>query len=388
MEQTPETASSRSRNLPQNLENQIVGGKYQVMKAIGSGSFGDIYRGVSIKDGCEVAIKVESSETKYPQLMYEAKVYESLANCAGFPGLLHYGSEKTYNAMVIDLLGSSLEELFNFCKRKFSLKTVLILVDQLLMRLECVHEHGFIHRDMKPDNFLMGTGSNSNKLYLIDFGLSKRYMDNASGQHILFRKDRNLTGTVRYASINAQQGLEQSRRDDMESLGYCMMYFNLGKLPWQGITATNKKQKYEKILEKKAGIAIEELCRGYPAEFALYMRYVRSLRFKEAPDHAYLRQLFRILFRSLGYQYDYIYDWTQLIAQEKERLRQDREREKQQQRAASGLRLLDRDRDRERERVRERERELHRTSTQQAMGNAYRRVSSKLEWIGDAGKRK
>ncbi|KAH8412387.1 hypothetical protein KR009_001646 [Drosophila setifemur] len=378
------TGRTRVRNTSLNLEDQLIGGKYRVIKAIGSGSFGDIYLGLSIKDGSEVAIKVEAADCVYPQLMYEAKVYEQLNDSPGFPALIHYGCEKHFNAMVIELLGASLEELFNLCKRRFSLKTVLMLADQLLLRVECVHDHGFIHRDIKPDNFLMGLGKHSNKLFLIDFGLSKRYKDAETEQHIPYRKDRNLTGTVRYASINAQVGVEQSRRDDMETLGYCIMYFNLGKLPWQGITAANKKQKYEKILEKKNSVPIEELCKGFPAEFSLFMKYVRNLRFKEPPDHIYLRQIFRILFRSLSHQYDYIYDWTQLQQQEKDRQRRDRERERE--------REMDREnRVRERDRERLKDRDMRRTSTQQAEVS-YRRVSTKYDRdrIGDGtlGKRK
>ncbi|KAH8334371.1 casein kinase I [Drosophila kikkawai] len=362
------------RNPSLNLENQLVGGKYRVIRPIGSGSFGDIYLGLSIKDGIEVAIKVEATDAQYPQLMYEAKVYKQLRLNPGFPKLLHFGTERRYNAMVIELLGPSLEELFNLCKRRFSLKTVMMLIDQLLLRLEAVHEAGFIHRDVKPDNFLMGLGHNSTQLYLIDFGLSKRYKDSETHEHIPYRRDRNLTGTVRYASMNAQMGVEQSRRDDMESMGYCIMYFNMGKLPWQGITAANKKQKYEKILEKKSGISIETLCRGLPTEFALYMKYVRNLRFKEPPDHKYLRQLFRVLYRSLNHQYDFIYDWTRLQEQQKERLRRDREKEGEKNRER--FHATDRQPDVERAR---------RTSTQQAE-HTYRRQSARYEHdrtIGD-----
>lgn len=376
----PSTAQVRHASL--NLENTLVGGRYRVIRPIGSGSFGDIYLGLCIKDGIEVAIKVEASDAKYPQLMYEAKVYKQLRLNPGFPKLLHFGTEKRYNAMVIELLGPSLEELFNLCKRRFSLKTVLMLIDQLLLRLEVVHEAGFIHRDVKPDNFLMGLGQNVSQLYLIDFGLSKRYMDSETHQHIPYRKDRNLTGTVRYASMNAQMGVEQSRRDDMESMSYCVMYFILGKLPWQGITAANKKQKYERILEKKTSISIQTLCRGLPTELSIFLRYVRNLRFKDPPDHKYLRQLFRILYRSLNLHYDYIYDWTQLQQQQKERLRRDRELENE--------KIRERHRDKEREYRTETERQpdaerIRQTSTQQAE-HAYRRQSTRYErdrMIGD-----
>ncbi|XP_068140722.1 casein kinase I [Drosophila tropicalis] len=324
--------TSKGRQSTTGLENQLVGGKFRLIKAIGSGSFGEIYKGVNIKDASEVAVKIEPSNAKYPQLIFEAKVYEQLGRGPGFPTLLHYCTETNFNAMVIELLGPSLEELFNMCKRQFSLKTVLMLADQLLMRLECVHQQGFIHRDIKPDNFLMGLGRHVNKLYLIDFGLAKRFEDPERHQHIPYRKDRNLTGTVRYASINAQMGVEQSRRDDLESLSYCILYFHLGKLPWQGITASNKKQKYERILEKKNSVSIEALCKSLPSEFALFMKYARNLRFKEDPDYVYLRQLFRILFRTLSYQFDYIYDWTILQKQQDQQDRLQREGQLEKQR--------------------------------------------------------
>jgi len=192
------------------------------------------------------------------------------------------------------------------------MKTVLMLADQMIGRIEYVHNKNFIHRDIKPDNFLMGIGRHCNKLFLIDFGLAKKYRDNRTRQHIPYREDKNLTGTARYASINAHLGIEQSRRDDMESLGYVLMYFNRGSLPWQGLKAATKKQKYEKISEKKMSTPVEVLCKGFPAEFAMYLNYCRGLRFEEAPDYMYLRQLFRILFRTLNHQYDYTFDWTML----------------------------------------------------------------------------
>ena len=145
---------------------------------------------------------------------------------------------------------------------------------------------------------------------------SRSFVDNSLTGHsstiFFFREDKNLTGTARYASINAHLGIEQSRRDDMESLGYVLMYFNRGSLPWQGLKAATKKQKYEKISEKKMSTPVEVLCKGFPAEFAMYLNYCRGLRFEEGPDYMYLRQLFRILFRTLNHQYDYTFDWTML----------------------------------------------------------------------------
>lgn len=288
----------------------IVGGKYRLVRKIGSGSFGDIYLSINVTNGEEVAVKLESQKCRHPQLLYESKLYKILQGGLGVPHIRWYGQEKNYNVLVLDLLGPSMEDLFNFCSRRFTMKTVLMLADQMISRVEYLHNKNFIHRDIKPDNFLMGIGRHCNKLFIIDFGLAKKYRDNRTRQHIAYREDKNLTGTARYASINAHIGIEQSRRDDLESLGYVLMYFLRGSLPWQGLKAVTKKQKYEKISEKKMSTPIEALCRGFPAEFAMYLNYCRGLRFDEAPDYLYLRQLFRILFRTLNHQYDFVFDWT------------------------------------------------------------------------------
>ena len=215
-----------------------------------------------------------------------------------------------YNAMVMDLLGPSLEDLFNFCSRKFSLKTVLLLADQLISRVEYTHSRNFIHRDIKPDNFLMGIGKRGNQVNIIDFGLAKKYRDPKTHLHIPYRENKNLTGTARYTSINTHLGVEQSRRDDLESLGYVLMYFLRGQLPWQGLKAATKKQKYDRIMEKKMTTPTELLCRGFPNEFAIYLNYCRSLRFDDKPDYSYLRKLFRDLFVREAFQYDYVFDWS------------------------------------------------------------------------------
>ncbi|KAK9367732.1 kinase-like domain-containing protein [Lipomyces kononenkoae] len=287
-----------------------IGNKYRLGRKIGSGSFGDIYLGTNIISGEEVAIKLESVRAKHPQLEYEARVYKILAGGVGIPFVRWYGTECDYNAMVIDLLGPSLEDLFNFCNRKFSLKTVLLLADQLLARIEFIHAKSFIHRDIKPDNFLMGIGKRGNQVNVIDFGLAKKFRDPRTHMHIPYRENKNLTGTARYASVNTHLGVEQSRRDDLESLGYVLMYFCRGSLPWQGLKAATKKQKYDRIMEKKMTTPAEILCRGFPAEFSLYLNYTRSLRFDDKPDYTYLRKLFRDLFIREGFQYDYVFDWT------------------------------------------------------------------------------
>lgn len=289
-----------------------VGNKYRLGRKIGSGSFGDIYLGTTINTGEEVAIKLECIRTKHPQLHIESKFYKIMRGGIGIPRIIWCGSEGDYNVMVMELLGPSLEDLFNFCNRRFTLKTVLLLADQMISRIDFIHSRDFIHRDIKPDNFLMGLGKKGNLVYIIDFGLAKKFRDSRTMKHIPYRENKNLTGTARYASINTHLGIEQSRRDDLESLGYVLMYFNLGALPWQGLKAANKRQKYERISEKKLSTTIISLCKGFPSEFINYLNFCRQLHFEQRPDYCYLRKLFRNLFHRLGFTYDYVFDWNLL----------------------------------------------------------------------------
>jgi len=173
-----------------------------------------------------------------------------------------------------------------------------------------MHSKNFLHRDIKPDNFLIGIAHKQHLIYVIDLGLAKRYRDPKTGDHILYRDGKNLTGTARYASVNTHLGVEQSRRDDLESLGFMLMYFTRGSLPWQGMKGKSKQEKYAAIKDKKMGTNVEALCGGYPEEFAEYLSYCKRLKFAEKPDYALLRKLFKELYIRRRYDYDYIYDWN------------------------------------------------------------------------------
>jgi len=299
-----------------------ISNNFKLVRKLGSGAFGEIFQGINTKTNQEVAIKFEDINTKHPQLFYEAKLYQYLQRDPssigkGIPQVHYCTTEGKYNVMVMDLLGLSLEDLFNACNRKFSLKTVLMIAEQMISRIEFIHSKLILHRDIKPDNFVIGQGKMQHKIYMIDFGLAKKYQDR-EGKHIPYREGKSLTGTARYASINTHLGIEQGRRDDLECVGYVLLYFLRGSLPWQNLRANTKKEKYDKIMEKKLGTPLETLCKGFPTEFLTYMTYCRNLKFEDKPDYAHLKALFKDLFSKLGYEWDYEYDWKVLARKKKE----------------------------------------------------------------------
>jgi len=299
---------SKMENMP-----VCVGETYRLDHKIGSGSYGVIYLGTDIISGKSVAIKMELRTAKNPHLESEYKIYQTLAGGVGISQVYWFGRACNWNAMVLDVLGPSLRDLLKFCGGKFTLKTVLLLADQLLERIEYIHSKNFIHRDIKPANFVMGLDMPElDQVYVIDFGLAKRYRDLNTHQHISSVAKRSRTGTARYMSINAHCGCEQSRRDDLESLGYMLVYFLLGRLPWQGMKASSRNEFHQMIMEKKMTTPVEILCRSLPAVFATYIDYCRALVFDEKPVYKFLRRLFRKVFFLNGFSQDNIFDWALL----------------------------------------------------------------------------
>ncbi|KAK8893602.1 hypothetical protein M9Y10_022026 [Tritrichomonas musculus] len=288
----------------------VINEKYIVTHRIGAGAFGAIFEVQNLENGKLFAVKLENPKSPSPQLQYEYKLYQMLDAPPGIPKAYEYWQEERFRAMVMDRLGYSLGHYFRTCGKILSMKTVLMCTIQMLCRLEYLHQRSFIHRDIKPDNFVFGVGKYSNTLYMIDLGLAKRYRDLHTFVHINYEEDKGLAGTARYVSINVHLGVEQSCRDDLESVGYVIISLVKGKLPWQGLEVASKNEKGDLLSQAKMDTPLEVLCQGLPSEFLNYMTRVRNLRFDERPPYTQLRSLFIGLMVKLNFAFDYQYDWV------------------------------------------------------------------------------
>ncbi|CAK9021942.1 unnamed protein product [Durusdinium trenchii] len=279
--------------------------KFYLGKRLGNGSFGQVFLAKN-RRGKELAVKVEMS-CRSSLLFSEAHLLKKIA-APGFPKVHHVASEGGFNMLAMDLLGPSLDALFQKCGRRFSLKTLLMLAAQMLDRLAYLHSKEYCHRDVKPENFLIGLGERCNVVHLIDFGLSKKRRDKPRAEQ------KSLTGTTRYASTRAHRGADQGYGDDLESLGYVLAYFLRGKLPWQGLDADTKEAKHAKIAEMKHATSAEELFEGSHPVFVSYMRCVKNFKFEDIPNYRQLRRSFTQTLAEEGFEDDGDFDW--LLPQE------------------------------------------------------------------------
>lgn len=236
----------------------------------------------------------------------------------GIPKKYWSGDNGRYNILILELLGKNLEELYNEYERKFSLKTICNIAEQLISRIEFFHSREYIHRDIKPENFLIGNDDKYNIIHMIKFGSSKRYIDPITRKHSEFKDRRGLSGTARYASINAHLGIEPSRRDDVESLGYVLVYFMKSRLPWQGLRGKTKIERYKKIVDVKIRTDLDHLCTTLPPQIKQFLQHTRDLRFEDKPDYNLLRGLIRDIILQEGFTNDDPFQWSRkYVAKEK-----------------------------------------------------------------------
>ena len=323
MESTPKESEKETNNdISNKTEKNTSQQKVEIVKIknqysfkstdrLGGGSFGQIYKGINLKTKEEVAIKIESKNIETPQLIHESKILKALNDNNGFPKVYLVTPLDDVLIMVMELLGENLQKLLmNSPHKKFTLKTTLMLAIQILSRIKTLHENNYIHRDIKPENFTIGLKKYKNTIYMIDYGLTRKFCDSRKN-HIPYKEGKHLTGTALYASIYTHKGIEQSRRDDLESLGYMMIYFCKGELPWMNVKGKTKEIKYKKIMEKKLEMKPEILCQGLPDEFKQYFKYVRELQFTEEPKYEFLLGLFNNAMKKNNIKNDFKFDWCQ-----------------------------------------------------------------------------
>jgi len=305
-----DAASTGSTGRP-SIPRTVADGRFKIGKKLGSGSYSEVHAGTDLKTGEKVAAKFEWTQAeKTGKLLAEAKLCQ-IFKSPSIPRVRWVGSEGEYNIMVMDVCGSSLEDLMDKCGGSLSVRTVLRLGIQMVNMLQYVHSFGILHRDIKPNNFLMGVGANEERVYIVDFGLAKRFRDPETGEHIPCSMKKGLTGTVRYTTHNVHKGLEPARRDDLGSVGYVLLYLLRGRLPWQGISARSKKTKQRKIGRRKERVSHAELCEGFPFELVQYLTYCDELAYDKEPNYSYLKHLLSHALESFDAQHGPAqFDWA------------------------------------------------------------------------------
>ena len=291
-------------------EKQIFFNKYKLQKLINKSAFSYVFKGINIINKELVAIKIENKITMKNILESEAYILFDLKGF-GIPNLVSFGKNRKYNILVEELLGPTLNDLLKLrqIKNGFPIKDICMIALQGLDRLEFIHSKNIIHRDIKPHNFLIGK-KDDKIVYLIDFGFARKYKSSRTGKFIKFTNLRRLFGSLAFSSINANAGYEQSRRDDLESFGYMLIYLSKKELPWMKIgVMKNKKEEANETFKLKKGIKLEKVCEGLPEEFKDYIKYCRKLEFEQEPNYNYLRNLFILILIKENQKNDLNFFW-------------------------------------------------------------------------------
>lgn len=291
----------------------LIADRYQLdsTQSLGSGAFSRVHPGVDLHTNKPIAVKVLQSCQGAKQLQTEARLLRRLKSpCElhiDLPKVLWHGVHETKEITIMQKLGACLLDLMLECGRRFSQKTVLMLMDQMYSALEAVHDEGFIHCDIKPDNLVMGVGRKENRLFLIDFGLAESYMKD--GEHVELKQETGFKGNYYWVSSNVLRGLTASRRDDLEALFYVTLFLSKGELPWQ--VFRERKGRIHRILEMRDSMSGSVMCSGLPPAFLSVFNYIKGLEFHVKPDYDWIRSQFKSAAETLGIQYDFGYDWKE-----------------------------------------------------------------------------
>jgi len=276
---------------------------YRICGEIAEGAFSKVFVAEQAVTSQVVALKIGKQGTA-PLIQQEARIYKLLSDVDGVPCLLHQGCDGAFPYLVLEKLGPSLQSFLN-AKAKLTLKTVLSIALQGLKRLEAIHDMGIVHRDIKPSNLVIGRFANVHKIYFVDFGLAEVFVD-AHGKHRLCDAGLSFVGSAKFASVSAHRGITCSRKDDLESFAYVLIYMLTGTLPWNHL---QRCEDYSAIGDMKAAAAwtMHEV----PGELLTLLHYSKyELRFEERPQYSYLRNLLLTLYKRMGYTVDQEMDWS------------------------------------------------------------------------------